>query len=373
MRLAQFSRHFLLSAALVGSLVSSMACQTGGAQSGTGNSTSSAGGSDCDKASFNLKDDDVVGQINGKNITVKDLGKDFAARQKSMLRSYCDGINEMRKASIDNYVDEQLIDGAMKAASFTGKREDFLRSQVEKASTEPTAEEMKKFYDENAGPGAPPMEAVLDQIKQILQGQQKQKAAEEYMKKLRDDSKVALKVPEIKVPVVDIRPSATTPVVGAKGAKVYVVEFADFECPYCSTAAQTFKTLKDKYGDKVEFSFRHFPLRQIHRNAQKASEYAYCAGKQGKFWETYYKFFENQQDLGEEKLKEYATAVGVDPMQLAQCVSSPEAADKVNEDYSKGEEAGVRGTPSFFINGKAFQGNPSPEAIGKAIDEALKG
>jgi protein-disulfide isomerase len=159
--------------------------------------------------------------------------------------------------------------------------------------------------------------------------------------------------------------------VGPADAAVRVVEFSDFECPYCSRAADTFNALKQKYaGKSVQFVFRNFPL-SFHPNAKPAAEYAQCAQEQGKFWQMHDGIFAAQRELSVDKLKEVAAQAGLDTAKLEECLASGRPGPQIEEDMRKAQEVGVQGTPSFFINGQSFAGNPTVEGISQAIDAQL--
>ncbi len=165
------------------------------------------------------------------------------------------------------------------------------------------------------------------------------------------------------------QPTATPPVVvkniniegqpswGPTDAKVIVVEFSDFQCPYCGRfATQTYPQIKQTYGDKILFVFRNFPLTQLHANAQKAAEAGECANEQGKFWEFQDKLFANQSALDVPSLKNYASQLGLNTDTFNQCLDSDKYTAEVQKDLQDGTTYGVQGTPSFFINGLLVEG-----------------
>lgn len=162
------------------------------------------------------------------------------------------------------------------------------------------------------------------------------------------------------------------PSFGPKDAKVTIVEFSDFQCPYCSRAAEAAKQIKEKYGDKVRFVFRQFPL-SFHPQAQKAAEASLAANAQGKFWQYHDALFANQSALGEEDLKKHASKVGVNAGNLEKALKSDQYKKQVEADVALGTEVGVNGTPTMFINGKRVQNATSFEAIEPMIKEALGG
>jgi len=144
---------------------------------------------------------------------------------------------------------------------------------------------------------------------------------------------------------------------GNKDAKVKLVEYSDFQCPACGAYYPLVKQLTEEFGDQVEFTYRHFPLSQIHANADLAARAAESAGRQGKFWEMHDKLFENQQTWSELKnpqkvFVDYAGSLGMASEQLEQDIDSKEVKEKVKADYKSGIDSRVNGTPTFFLNGK---------------------
>jgi protein-disulfide isomerase len=159
---------------------------------------------------------------------------------------------------------------------------------------------------------------------------------------------------------------------GPQNAKVTIVEFSDFQCPFCSRAAEATSKLKEKYGTKIRFVFRQFPL-SFHQNAQLASEAALAANEQGKFWEYHDKLFANQNALERDKLEGYAKEVGLDVAKFKKALDSKTFAATVAEDLKLGEEAAVDGTPTMFLNGARIANPTDFDAISKQIDAALAG
>ncbi len=166
--------------------------------------------------------------------------------------------------------------------------------------------------------------------------------------------------------------AADAPSFGPADAKVTVVEFSDFQCPYCSRAANVTTQLKEKYADKVRFVFRHFPL-SFHQNAQGAAEASMAAHSQGKFWEFHDKMFANQQQLDRDSLEGYGKELGLDMTKFKSELDSKQHEARVKSDFSMGEQVAVQGTPTMFVNGKRV-GNPTDfAAVSGEIDAALGG
>ena len=160
------------------------------------------------------------------------------------------------------------------------------------------------------------------------------------------------------------------PSFGPANAKVTVVEYSDFECPFCSRAAAVVTKLKEKYGDKVRFVFRQFPL-QMHENASLAAEAALAAHAQGKFWPFHDQLFANQRALEREHLEEYAQKAGLDVAKFKKALDEHTYADAVKADMKLGEEAVVSGTPTMFVGPERVTNPTDFDALSKQLDTAL--
>jgi protein-disulfide isomerase len=185
--------------------------------------------------------------------------------------------------------------------------------------------------------------------------------------KIQEDRQKPLS-PEL---IAELANGATAPAFGPADAKVTVVEFADFECPYSARAMASVQSMLEKYGKQVRFVFRQFPL-TIHRNAETAAEASLAAHAQGKFWQFHDKAFNNQSLLTRSDIERYAKEVGLDVAKLKAALDAKTYAGAVAADLKLGEEAVVDRTPAMFVNGKRVM-NPSDAAgLARQIEEALK-
>ncbi|MBU1178666.1 DsbA family protein [Patescibacteria group bacterium] len=157
---------------------------------------------------------------------------------------------------------------------------------------------------------------------------------------------------------------------GSKDAKVQIVEFSDYECPYCQKNSETIKKIAEKYGDQVAIVFRDFPL-DFHANAQKAAEAAECAGEQNMYWEYHDQLFANQESLDVASLKKYAKEIKLKTSVFDKCLDSGQQAEEIKKDVQDGVEIEVTGTPATFINGRKIGGAYPYEAFEKIIEEEL--
>lgn len=157
---------------------------------------------------------------------------------------------------------------------------------------------------------------------------------------------------------------------GPIDAKVQIVEFSDFQCPYCSRAATATNEIIEKYGDKVRVVFRHFPL-SFHKEAHLASQAALAANEEGKFWEFHDLMFENQRALGRADLEKYAEKLGLNMKKFKKALDDGTYKAQVDADLALGKQVNVSGTPTMFINGKRAANSTAADALSKEIDAAL--
>lgn len=156
-------------------------------------------------------------------------------------------------------------------------------------------------------------------------------------------------------------------VTGSPSAPVKLVEYGDYQCPFCGRAQVEVERLRQALGSRLCLVFRHFPLTQAHPYAEQAAEAAEAAGAEGRFWEMHRLLFEHQEDLSLEALIEYAGALDLDIDAFASSVQEHRFHDKIRRDFMTGVRSGVNGTPTFFINGHRHDGAFSAEALLEAI------
>ena len=159
---------------------------------------------------------------------------------------------------------------------------------------------------------------------------------------------------------------------GNPEGEVTLVEYGDFECPYCGQAHPIVTELLQRMGAEIRFVFRHFPLSQMHPHAQLAAEAAEAAAAQGKFWEMHDTLYENQQSLDPQSLVAYAADLDLDVPRFEAELAEHTHQPRVREDFSSGVRSGVNGTPSFFINGRRHDGPWDLESLAAAIEEEME-
>ncbi|MFO0577811.1 MAG: thioredoxin domain-containing protein [Polyangia bacterium] len=299
----------------------------------------------------------VVAMIGKEPITMADLDK-AAGRE----------LFELRERTLENLISERIIKAAAQKAKVD--EDSFLRKQVEAKVPTVSEDEAKKWFEENKARLPPQLAgqefaAVKDTLIQGVTNMKRREALGAVVEDLRKQAgvQVLLRAPKIQV-------AAEGPSRGPANAKVTIVEFSDFQCPFCSKAKKTVDEVMAKYDGKVRLVFRDFPL-DFHDKAQKASEAGQCANDQGKFWAMHDWMFDNQQNLDVEALKGAAKTLGLDSAKFDECLTSGKHAEVVKKNMKAGQEAGVRGTPAFFINGSFLNGAQPLEKFVAEIDRAL--
>lgn len=162
-----------------------------------------------------------------------------------------------------------------------------------------------------------------------------------------------------------------SPVFGKDDAPIVIVEFSDFQCPFCKESFSVVRAMLSKYGDQVQYVYRNFPVDSLHPNARMAAEAAMCANEQNKFLEYHDRLFINQNNLNKENLLNYASQSGLDVTLFTQCLNSAKYKQQVEQDLADGVALGVRATPTWFINSHKKEGAIPQEIFFKAIDELL--
>jgi protein-disulfide isomerase len=159
---------------------------------------------------------------------------------------------------------------------------------------------------------------------------------------------------------------------GLASAPVTLVEYGDYQCPYCGAANPIVDEVRRKLGDELRFVFRNFPLTEMHPHAEHAAEIAEAAATHNKFWEMHDLLYAHQDALDDRHLAEYATSLGVPASEVKHALAEHAYLDRVREDFMSGVRSGVNGTPTFFINGVRHDGSYDPESLLAAIADAAR-
>ena len=305
----------------------------------------------------------VVATIGSKKITLSELDKKGQATNFQAYQEMYDA----RKNALMGMIDEMLTADEAKSKNVT--TDALLQQEVQSKVSQPTQDELAKFYEEKkAQMGGQTLEQIGPRIGQFLTQQRTAEAREAYLEGLRKKAGVNI---SLEPPRIDVEVAQNDPSLGQANAKVTLVAFSDFQCPYCSRAAPTLHQIHDAYGDKVHIVFRNYPL-NFHPLAQPAAEAAECAHEQGKFWEYHDKLFANQAQLNADNFKKWAGEIGLDAAKFDECVSSGKHRQEILADMQAGQKVGVTGTPAFFVNGRMLSGAQPFEKFKEVIDDELR-
>jgi protein-disulfide isomerase len=305
---------------------------------------------------------EVVATVGDVTITESDLEEVLSSELKRLERER----HQLFEQALENLVSEKLLE--VEAAARGATIDELIESEVRGKVSEVSDEQVDEFYESRKAQIGQPKEQVATQIRQFLQQQQLQQLQTDLIASLRVKHEVRQYLEPLRIAVDD--PQA--PAAGPADAPVVIVEFSDFQCPFCSRVVPTLDRILDTYGDKVRLVFRQFPLHRIHPEAQKAAEASLCARDQGKFWEMHDAMFADQRALAVAQLKETAAEVGLDADSFAECLDSGRYEEQVDQDLQAGVEAGVSGTPALFVNGRFLSGAQPYDEIAKLIDDELK-
>ncbi|HEX8131096.1 MAG TPA: thioredoxin domain-containing protein [Pyrinomonadaceae bacterium] len=304
----------------------------------------------------------VFAVVNGQQITSANIEDSL----KPLIYSVQERIYQLRKAEVDLRINDVLLQQEAQRRNVTTQA--LLDAEVAAKAKPVTDADAQKFYNENKERVNGEFAQLKPQIIQYLQDLQKRDAQAAFAQQLRQATKLEVNLRAPESPVLQIA-TDDQPAKGNPAAPVTIVEFTDFQCPSCAGAQPVLEKLVAEYGDRVRLVVRDFPL-QMHEFAAKAAEAAEAARAQGKYWEYAGVLFANQKALGVDKLKEYATQVGLDRQKFDAALDSGQMADKVQRDLLDGIRLGVGGTPSFFINGRPAS-DRTYEGLKAAIEKAL--
>ncbi len=266
------------------------------------------------------------------------------------------------ETELGKMVDERVLD--LEAA--TRKTTPAALTAATKAAPVTDAQE-HAFYDSQKAQMSQSFAQIEPKIKLFLQNQADEQSRRKYLDTLRAKYKAFVNLEPMREQV-----DASGPQRGPAAARVTIVEFSDFECPYCGRFTPVLKQLQSAYPTQVRLVYEYFPLSSIHPSAQKAAEAAACANNQGKFWEMHDTLFAEQSSLDLGSLKEKARRLGLDAKQFDDCLDSGAASATVAADVAAGQKLGIAATPASFVNGRFVDGAVTLEQMTALIDDELR-
>jgi len=307
-----------------------------------------------------------LAEVNGETIMAEELNRVLGAK----LAKLEEQIYDLKRTELDALIARRLL--AQEAAKRGISVPTLLDSEVTAKLGLVSEKEIEDFYQANKSRMRGDDTDIRQKIRAFLQQQKLNAGREVFVESLRSQGKVVVRLQ----PPAAIRVQVSTdgaPVRGATDAPVTIVEFSDFECPFCKQTHPTLKQLLERYPGKVRLAYRDFPLDSIHPQARRAAEAARCASDQGKFWEYHDVLFTQSPQLTLEDLRRYAGQLGLDITKFDGCLAAGVHKTTVQRDLDEGNRLGITGTPAFFINGRTLTGAQPLEAFARLIDQELAG
>jgi protein-disulfide isomerase len=302
----------------------------------------------------------AIVEIDGVKLT---LG-DFEAKRPGGLFQARNNYHEAERRAIDEFVNQWLIE--REAAKEKVSVAELLERNINSAGFKTPSEETLRVYYEGVDT-TEPFENVREKILEAIRTRRIARTKNAYIESLRSKAKVVLALDPPRAPI-SLKSNALR---GPADAPVTIVEFADYECPYCQQIQPAVEKLIKEYSGKVAFAFKDLPL-PSHAHAQKAAEGARCAGVQGKYWEFHDQLFANHQ-YDVPKMKDIAVELKLDAKAFNTCLDAGQQNEAVQADFNESQVLGLPGTPAFFVNGRLINPNGavSYDIIRRLVDEEL--
>jgi protein-disulfide isomerase len=300
----------------------------------------------------------------GPNTILATIG-DHPVTQGEVDSKVAPQLYDLRKQALDEIINNYLLQQAAKKAGL--KPDEYIDRQIPRV----TDQEAQQFYTQNkaqidAHTGGHSYSEIKPRLIPALQRQRDREGQEQLFQKLRAENHVSVL---LTAPRVNIA-SAGHPSSGAASAPVTIIEFSDFQCPFCRAAENSLKEVRQKYGDQVKLVYMDFPL-GFHPHAMDAARAARCAADQDKFWQFHDALFLDQKKLDPDSLKQTAAKIGLDSNKFNSCFTSDKHDAGIRKDMAEGNSLGVTGTPTFFINGRQLVGAQPPPKFYEVIDDEL--
>ena len=312
--------------------------------------------------------DEVVADVNGRKVTLKEVDakwEEFDAAERAKVTQL---LYQNRRNMLEQLVGDILIEQAATAAKMSADA--YLKQETAKRAAPVTEAELAKFFEENKDRAqGRTLQELRGPMKAFMENDRAMQARAQIVDELQRKGgsvKIMLDPPRYAIAV-----APDDPVRGNPAAAVTIVEFSEYQCPFCARVNPTLDRIRQTYGDKVRIVFKDFPLPN-HPQAPKAAEAAHCAAEHGKYWEMHDVMFANQRALEVPALKQYAAGLGLDMAKFTRCLDSGQYQSKVVAGAAQGDKLGVNSTPTLYINGRPVIGAQPFEVFKAAIDEELR-
>jgi protein-disulfide isomerase len=303
----------------------------------------------------------VVAEVNGAPILASELDEKAAGRLAHVRQEEYD----IRRQALDELISERLI--AAEAAKRRLSTEALIQREVDAQAAPLDASAVEQIYEQNKARFGMKRDEAIARIRQYLGDRAKAERRAAWEKELRAAARVAVR---LEAPRTAVAIPAGAPSTGPAAARVTVVEFTDYQCPFCHRAQDVIDQVLQRYAGRIRYVHLDFPL-DGHSQALPAARAARCAGEQGKFWEYHRGLMTAPGTLDAADLQRRAAALRLDTRSFDACVSSGRYDEAIQASLREGDELGVTGTPAYFVNGRMLSGARPIESFTELIDEEL--
>jgi len=306
---------------------------------------------------------EIVAEVDGDKISLHDLRE----ASKAPLARLEDQTYRLERQKLQEMIEDRLL--VREAQRRNISLESLINAEITSKAAEVTAQEIQNLYDQSKNQLQKPEQEVEGQLRTFLHNQKLAARRREFVKTLQANAKVTVFLdppPPFRASVGGDGPSR-----GTTGAPITIVEFEDFQCPFCKKAHEILDQVLVRYKDKVRVVHRDFPLQALHPASWKAHEAGRCAEEKGKFWEYRDLLYKNAPAASPDQLTSYASQLGLDSSDFKKCLDTGKFKAVVQRDEDEANRLGIQGTPAFFINGQLLSGAQPESEFARVIDEEL--
>jgi protein-disulfide isomerase len=306
----------------------------------------------------------VAASVGGEQITDKDLNAGIESDiYDAELKVYEIKFGKLQAMLLEKFMNQDPNKKGLSNDEFLSK---FIAKDIKI-----TDAEMEKFIKERQIPKEQINPEIKERIKQYLEIESKKLAVDKWIAEKTKKNPVEVYLTKPARPVFDVN-VANAPIKGGSDAKVTIVEYSDFQCPFCSKAAATVAEIEKKYGNKIKVAFKNYPL-PFHSQAKIAANAGLCANEQSPklFWKMHDAMFADQTKLDKDNLLATAKKIGAKEADFKACLEAEKHKAVIESDIAEGQKIGIKSTPTFFVNGKLVNGAQPIEVFSEVIDEEL--
>lgn len=305
-----------------------------------------------------------IAMVDGQPLFKKDLKGTSGARLMRIRQQEFDAESE----ALDSLIREKVVEIEAKKQGLTV--EQLYKKEVDAKIAEPSEAEVRGYYYAIKSRTTLPLSKLEPQIKKLIMDSEIRDGRDAYADSLQAKAEIRIL---LKAPSVQTGPNDSGRIEGDPNAPITILEFGDYECPFCGRAEPTVEAVMKKYKGKVKLAFRDYPLSAIHPFADEAAEASRCAEAQHKFWPMHDAMYADQSKLSEDDLIKTAARLGMNKETFSACLKAKPYKESIQRDLEAGQKAGVDGTPAFFINGRFVNGAVPESKFDEVINSELAG